>query len=77
MSKIPYYRTITTTTGDTIHIVEIQGENARPHSINGPAWKYANGHEEYYIYGLKYQSQSSWEKTVANYKKSKRVSKED
>ena len=77
MSKIPSYRMITTTTGDTIHLVEIPGENAKPHSINGAAWKYADGKEEYYIYGLKYQSASTWEKSVANYKKSKRISKED
>ena len=67
MSNIPQYRIITTTDGNTIHLVEIPGETAKPHSIDGPAWIYADGKKEYYIYGLKH-SQLSWEKSVSFYK---------
>lgn len=71
MSNIPQYRTITTTDGNIIHLVEIPGEVAKPHSIDGPAWIYADGKKEYYIYGLKH-TQISWEKAVSFYKNMKK-----
>jgi hypothetical protein len=77
MSKNPTYRTINTATGDTIHLVEIPGENPKPHSIYGPSWIYADGTQEYYIYGLRYNSESSWEKAVSYYRKTKKALKED
>ena len=70
-TNIPQYRTITTTDGNTIHLVEIPGESAKPHSIDGPAWTYADGKKEYYIYGLKH-TPTSWEKAVSFYKSSKK-----
>jgi hypothetical protein len=76
MSNNPQYRTITTTQGDTVHLVELQGENPKPHSIHEAAWTYADGRQEYYIYGLKH-TQSSWEKAITYYKKTKRVSNND
>jgi len=76
MLNIPQYRTITTTQGDTIHLVQMPGENPKPHSIHDAAWNYQDGRKEYFIYGLKHTF-ASWEKSIAHYRKIKKFSNED
>lgn len=61
------YRSINTTEGHKFHIVELPGQIAKPHSINYPAITYADGKQEYYIYGLKH-SYEDWQRVVAGYK---------
>lgn len=61
------YRSINTTEGHLFHIVEIPGQLAKPHSINGPAITYADGKKDYYVYGLKHSYQD-WLRVVSGYK---------
>jgi hypothetical protein len=76
MSINPQYRTITTTEGHRIHLVELPGEIAKPHSIHEAAFQYADGKQEYYIYGLKH-SHASWERSVTYYKKTNKLPEEN
>jgi hypothetical protein len=68
MATTTQYRTITTVEGHRIHLVELPGENPKPHSIHEAAFLYADGKEEYYIYGLK-RSYSEWQKAITFYRK--------
>lgn len=53
-------RTIRTTCGHIIHVIDLPGRNLLPHSTTGPAFIYPNNKKEYYIYGIKY-SKIDWE----------------
>jgi hypothetical protein len=62
------YRTINTVEGHRMHLVDLPGENPKPHSIKEAAIKYNDGTEEYYIYGLK-RSYAEWQKAITFYRK--------
>lgn len=76
MSKTLNYRTIKTTTGDTVHLAEIPGRNPVPHSINEAAWVHSDGKKEYYIYGLRH-TKASWDSAITHYKRAKKSPKKD
>ena len=60
-------KTITTVCGKQITYTQRLGENAKPHSLEGPAIVYPEGEglaSEYYIYGIKY-TKAGWQSLVA------------
>jgi hypothetical protein len=61
------YKTMKTACGKTIAYMQITGENAKPHSLEGPAIIYPESEgtsPEYYINGIKY-SKADWQSLVA------------
>ena len=51
------FRTIKTPEGTVLHIFSTPGKKPVPHSLDGPAIKYAKGSnrkDEYFIYGIAY-----------------------
>jgi hypothetical protein len=59
------FRTMRTVEGHTIHLIEEEGQLAKPHCTTGPAFIYADESvsPEYYLYGLKYEKQK-WKETL-------------
>ena len=63
-------RTFTTICGKTLTINQVEGENAKLHSTEGPALIYPESEglpPEYYIYGIKY-GKLEWQSLVNQYK---------
>lgn len=61
------YKTMKTVCGKTVSYVQRAGENAKPHSLEGPAIIYSeeeNKAPEYYINGIKYKK-ADWDYLVA------------
>lgn len=65
-------KTMKTVCGKTITYLQIEGENAKPHSLEGPAFIYPEEEgkaPEYYINGIRY-SKLVWESLVSQAKSS-------
>jgi hypothetical protein len=61
-------KTMTTVCGKQITYTQRVGENAKPHSLDGPAIVYPEAEglaPEYYIYGIKY-NKAGWLALVAH-----------
>lgn len=61
-------KTMKTVCGKTITYTQRAGENAKPHSLEGPAVVYSeeeNKAPEYYINGIKY-NKANWDALVAH-----------
>lgn len=66
MKSVSVVRTITTVCGKTITYLQDPGENAKMHSMTGPALIYPEGEKkspEYYLFGVKYSKQQ-WQELV-------------
>ncbi len=67
MRSTTTYKTMKTACGKTITYMQTTGQNAKPHSMEGPAIIYPesdNTAPEYYINGIKY-SKADWQILVA------------
>ena len=61
-------KTMTTVCGKQITYIQRVGENAKPHSLEGPAIVYSDAEglaPEYYIYGIRY-NKAGWLALVAH-----------
>lgn len=70
MKETTYTRTMRTTCGKTISYLKDPGENAKAHSLTGPAFIYpeSEGQDpEYYIYGIRY-TKAKWQELVNQHK---------
>ena len=63
-------KSMKTVCGKTITYTQVDGQNPKPHSLDGPAIIYPKEEmraDEYYLHGVKY-SKADWQSIVSQYK---------